>query len=113
MAKKKDEITSTGLERNVAATLAYSVGLVTGILFLIIEKDDKFVRFHAMQSIVTNLIAIIVNWLLIFSIIGIVLVPLWLLFAIIVWVTLMYKAYKDEEYELPYVGKFVKEKIKY
>ena len=45
------EKTSTGLPKNTAAALAYSIGWMTGIIFLLVEKD-KFVRFHAMQSII-------------------------------------------------------------
>src|SRR5207248_7890986 len=50
MAPLHTEKTSTGLEANLAAALSYLVGFVTGIIFLLIEKDNKFVRFHAMQS---------------------------------------------------------------
>ena len=42
--------TSTGLDANVAAALTYAVGWVTGLAFLVMEKDNRFVRFHAMQS---------------------------------------------------------------
>jgi len=44
---------SSGLTSNIAAALAYVLGLVTGIIFLVLEpyKRDRFVRFHAMQSI--------------------------------------------------------------
>ena len=44
------EKTSTGLDANVAAALSYLVGFVTGIIFLLVEKENRFVRFHAMQS---------------------------------------------------------------
>ena len=42
--------TSTGLDANVAAALTYAIGWVTGLAFLVMEKDNRFVRFHAMQS---------------------------------------------------------------
>ena len=42
---------STGIQPNVAALLAYLVGFVSGLVFFLIEKENKFVRFHAMQSI--------------------------------------------------------------
>ena len=47
------EKTSTGLQENVAGLLCYVLGWVTGLIFILIEKENKFVRFHAMQSIVT------------------------------------------------------------
>jgi len=37
----------SGLEPNVAAALSYVLGAISGIIFLLIEKEDKFVRFHA------------------------------------------------------------------
>ncbi|UCC18134.1 MAG: hypothetical protein JSU58_01040, partial [Dehalococcoidales bacterium] len=38
--------TSTGLDQNVASLLCYLFGWVTGIIFLILEKENKLVRFH-------------------------------------------------------------------
>ena len=36
--------------RNLVAALSYFLGFITGIVILLVEKDDKFIRFHAMQS---------------------------------------------------------------
>ena len=44
--------TSMGLEPNTAGLLCYLLGWVTGIIFFILEKDNKYVRFHALQSII-------------------------------------------------------------
>jgi hypothetical protein len=44
---------STGLDENIAGLLCYVAGWVTGIIFLVIEKDSKTVKFHAWQSIFT------------------------------------------------------------
>ena len=44
---------TTGLEPNVAGLLCYLGGWITGIIFLVIEQKSRFVRFHALQSIVT------------------------------------------------------------
>ena len=38
-------------DRNIVAALSYVLGFITGIVILLVEKDDKFIRFHAMQSI--------------------------------------------------------------
>ncbi|PYL58803.1 MAG: hypothetical protein DMF30_01415 [Verrucomicrobia bacterium] len=43
--------TSTGLPANVAAAIA-CIPLIGGIIFYILEKQDNFVRFYAMQSII-------------------------------------------------------------
>ena len=45
--------TSTGLASNVAGLLCYVGGWISGIVFLVIEKKSKFVKFHAWQSIMT------------------------------------------------------------
>ena len=42
---------SINMQPNLAALLSYLLGFVTGLIFYLIEKDNKFVRFHAMQSI--------------------------------------------------------------
>ena len=65
---------STGLDENVAALLSYIFGWVSGLIFFLIEKDSRLVRFHAMQSILLNAAALVV---------GIVLWFVWVFVAII------------------------------
>ena len=43
--------TSTGLAENVAGLLCYVLGWISGLIFILIEPENKFVRFHAIQSI--------------------------------------------------------------
>jgi len=45
--------TSTGLTENVAGLLCYILGWVSGFVFILIEQENKFVRFHTMQSIIS------------------------------------------------------------
>ncbi len=64
-APKRDEqnfstITSTEVDPKVAAALSYILGIVTGMIFLVLEKQNRFVRFHAAQSIVVSLFLVIV-----------------------------------------------------
>ena len=54
MSEKKS---STGLESNIAGLLSYLVGWITGLIFFLIEQEDEFVRFHAMQSIIVEDVA--------------------------------------------------------
>ena len=104
---------------NVAGLLTYILGFITGIIFLVIEpyKNDKFVRFHAFQSIFFN-VALIVFWIaytIVASILGFVtlgilavvmgLVGLLISLAILAyWIFLMYKAYNNELYKIPFIG---------
>ena len=98
------EKTGTGLPKNTAAALAYVLGWLTGIVFLIIEKDS-FVRFHAMQSVVTFGALTILTLL---PVIGWVLSPLVIILGFILWLLLIYKAYQGEEFKLPWLGDWAK-----
>ena len=100
------ERTSTGLDANVAAALSYLVGFVTGIIFLVVEKENRFVRFHAMQStllfaglVAVNILLQIVPFLgqLVFVF---VIMPL----SAVLWLLLMFKAFQGDEFKLPLVG---------
>lgn len=97
--------TSVGLDENIEGLLCYVLGWVSGIVFLIIEKKSKFVKFHALQSIITFLalfvIGMVAGWIPVFGfIISLVLWPI----QIILWILLIYKAYKGEMFKLPIVG---------
>lgn len=96
--------TSTGLQPNVAALLSYLAGFVTGIIFFVIEKDNKFVRFHAFQSLVLFGGLFVVQMVLIFTIVLIILVPILNIATLILWVVLMVKAYNGEMFKLPVIG---------
>jgi uncharacterized membrane protein len=111
MEKRDLGKTSLGMEANVAAVLSYVLGPVTGIIFYLVEKDNKFVRFHAMQSmiifgglLVINLansfvLKIILPWQvssMISGILGII--------GLVLWVVLMIKAYQGDYFKLPVIG---------
>jgi len=97
--------TSTGIQPNVAAMLSYLVGFITGIIFYLIEKENKFVRFHAMQSMLIFGFLLVLNFILpIIPIIGWILLPFVGLLTIILWIVLMVKGYQGEYFKLPVVG---------
>lgn len=97
--------TSTGLQANVAGLLAYLLGVITGIIFYLIEKDNKFVRFHAMQSIVVFGALFVLSMVLNFiPVIGWALLPILGLLGLILWIVLMIKAYQGEYFKLPIAG---------
>jgi len=102
---------STGLQPNVAALLSYLAGFITGIIFLVIEKDNKFVRFHAMQSIIIFGGLFILQFACIVSIFLIFLVPIINLVSLILWIILMVKAYQGDRFKLPIVGDIAEKKI--
>ncbi len=97
--------TSLGMEANVAALLSYLAGFITGIIFYVLEKENKFVRFHAMQSILVFGSLFILSVLLgMMPFIGWALMNLIWVLEVILWVLLMLKAYKGEYFKLPITG---------
>jgi uncharacterized membrane protein len=107
---------SSGMANNVVGLLCYIAGWITGLIFLLIEpyKNDKFVRFHAFQSIFFNvsliplyIVFIILGFILGAIHLGILMLPLWLLMAVGIfgtWIFLMFKAYNNETFKLPIIG---------
>ncbi|OLE54856.1 MAG: hypothetical protein AUG51_05810 [Acidobacteria bacterium 13_1_20CM_3_53_8] len=60
---------SIGLDGNIAAALGYPIGIIA-IICLIIEKENRFVKFHALQSILLHVAFVVVAIAL--SVLGIV-----------------------------------------
>lgn len=95
---------STGLDANIAALLCYVAGWISGLVFFFIEKDSRFVRFHAMQSILVSGALSIAS-----GVIGSI--PFIRFFAFFIgllhfifWIVMMYKAYNWETFKLPVAG---------
>jgi uncharacterized membrane protein len=99
--------TALGTDENVAAALSYILGWISGVAVLLLEHENRFVRFHAMQStIVFGVLSVawfvcvavipILGWIISF----IVIPPL----SAVLWLVLMFKAYQGERYKVPVVG---------
>ena len=98
-----------GLDEKQASAVAYLGLFVTGIIFLVLEKSNKVVRFHAMQSTLVFIALGIVSWLvgLLFGgipVIGWLLVQAIRLIIFASWVFLMYMAYKGTDFKVPVIG---------
>jgi uncharacterized membrane protein len=103
---------TTGLDQNIAGALTYLGGAVTGVLFLIIDKDNKFVRFHAMQSTITFVAVLVLSFVFFaIPIIGWILYPLFMIGVLVLWLFLMYKAFNGQMYKLPYVGDLAEKQL--
>ena len=101
--------TSMNLEENVAGALCYVLGWITGIIFYIMEKENKTVRFHAVQSIIVFLplmivVGILQVILLFVPFVGWAISGLMGLLVFVLWLVLMFKAYQGEKFKLPIVG---------
>jgi len=107
---------TSGMSENVAATLSYVLGWLTGVIFYLIDKRP-YVRFHAAQSIVTfgglHLLRIVLG--MIFGIgffyggfggwgIGWLLIGCISLLSLVLWIVLMIKAYQGERFMVPIAG---------
>ena len=106
------EKTSMGMEQNVAGLLCYLVGWISGLVFFLMEKENRFVRFHAMQSIVVfgglTVVSLIVG---VIPVIGWIVGWLIGVLALVLWIFLMLKAYRNEMYKLPWAGDFAEKHI--
>jgi uncharacterized membrane protein len=120
------ERSSTGLEANIAAALSYFFGLLSGALFFAIENDSRFVKFHAMQSMLVSVAAIVVyiaytivfmilwrlpfiGWIAgLFGTLGWALLALGFLG---LWLFCMFKAFQGERFKLPYLGEVAEKQV--
>ena len=96
---------STGMAANVAGLLCYLLGPVTGIVFLVVERDSSFVRFHAVQSTVALGSLTVINVCVgLIPLIGWLIAPLLPIAYFLLWILLMVKAYQGERFALPIAG---------
>jgi uncharacterized membrane protein len=107
-------VAQAGLDENVASALCYLLGLITGVLFLVLEpyNRSRTVRFHAFQAIFLNIawfiayigLTIIAFVPVIGTVISLVFTFVLPLVALVLWLLLMYKAYNGQKWVLPIVG---------
>ena len=108
----ENEKTKLGIGENVEGALAYLVGWVSGIVLLLLEKENKFVRFHAMQSIAVfvplTVLSLVVGYI---PFIGGFLTWVLSVGTLVLWVFLMVQAVQSKAYKLPYVGEFAEQQV--
>lgn len=113
----------TGLAPNVASLLCYVCTIITGIIFLVIEKEDKEVKFHAWQAIFLGgaaiALSIVINVLgfvfasiagflgMIISLLGFVVN----IGIFVIWIIAMIKAYKGEHWLIPFIGNLAEQQV--
>ena len=117
---------STGLDENVAALLSYIFGWISGLIFFLMEKESRLVRFHAMQSILLNatfivlLIALYIAWAVVVIVLAMIsdvlasiggllfglLILVFFIAILIAWVMCLIKAYGQQYFKLPIIGNF-------
>ena len=119
-------IDETGLPPNLAACLACIFSLVGGIVFLVLEKKDKFVRFYAMQAVILGGAALVfymalefISWIvshiaflggLLVILLQFVGMLVGLAYVALIIVTAV-KAFSGKEWEIPYLGKIARDQL--
>ncbi|MFD1954637.1 DUF4870 domain-containing protein [Paenibacillus thailandensis] len=103
---------STGIDPKTAGLLCYLFWFVTGIVFLIAEKQSRFVKFHALQSIAASFILMGVHFLfgwipLIGAIVSFILWPV----TVVLWIALMALALQGKAYKLPIIGEWSEQQV--
>ena len=93
--------------------LAYSGGLISGLLVIVLVRHDGFARFHAMQSIVTFSTLLVAHLLLgSFGTFGSVARVPFFVSVVVLWIYLMVCAWRGQRYHLPVVGAFAEHLLK-
>jgi len=115
---------STGLDENIAALLTYVFGWVSGLIFFLLEKDSKLVRFHAMQSIMFNVFVAVLcfaGWIvtivlvliasqlpdILGTLVGLLATLVWIILGaglLIAWILCLVRAYQGKFFKLPFIG---------
>ena len=118
--------TSSGLPAPIAAGIACIFPLIGGIIMLLLERKNRFVRFYALQSIFFALAWALFNLVMRLSIGffhflpiigGIVRGLLWLIWALaglaffICWIMAIVKSFSGVEWEMPYIGRITRNQM--
>ena len=115
MAEKLEVIgkSSTGMDENVAALVSILFAPISSLIFFLIEKDSKFVKFHALQSgilaVALGLASIILGFI---PVIGWIILAILPLATFVLYIFMLMKAYKGEWFELPVIGKIAMDQLK-
>ncbi|WP_235588766.1 DUF4870 domain-containing protein [Sporosarcina koreensis] len=109
-SKVEGNKTSIGLTENVGGLLCYI--FIIGLIFLFMEKENRFIRFHALQSVFTAIAILLISIILGFipfigAIASLLLSPL--AFALMIF--MMYQAYQGNYYKLPFIGDMVENQL--
>jgi uncharacterized membrane protein len=99
---------TTSIPPGIAAAAAYLFIIIGGLVMLAIEKEDRFVRFHAAQSIVfwvcVLILAALLHWIPVIR-------ELFSIVFIAAWIFLMYQAWMNREFEIPFLGAIARKQV--
>ncbi|MCK4549164.1 MAG: hypothetical protein KAU49_03305 [Candidatus Krumholzibacteria bacterium] len=99
---------TTAIPPGIAAAASYFFPFLGGLVMLAVEKEDRLVRFHAAQSIVfwvcVMILAALIGWIPVINV-------LFSIVFIAVWIFLMYQAWTNKEFEIPYLGAIARKQV--
>lgn len=112
----------SGLAPNIASLLCYLCMPITGIVFLVIEKENKDVKFHAWQATIFGVayIVLLIVLQILTAIMGAIagflgalfgiLIPVVAVGVFVLWIICLIKAYQGERWKIPFLGEFAAKK---
>jgi uncharacterized membrane protein len=107
-----EEKTSLGLTPNLTAALAYVLGFISGIIVFVLEKENRYVRFHSMQSMILSVAIFVLNIVVGFiPIVGPLLAMIVCIIGIVCWLIALIKAAQGQFYKLPVIGEYAEKQI--
>ena len=103
--------TSIGTEEHIAVAISYALGWLTGLIVLLIEKENETVRYHAAQSIIVFGSITILNIILpmILFVFAIPLMGLINLVAVILWIVFIVKALTQNPLKLDFLASYAEQ----
>ena len=103
--------TRFGLSENIEGALAYVFGIISGLVFLIAENDNRFIRFHSLQSImffvciaVLNIVVSVIFFVPFFGFFEFIVRGFIALASFIAYITLIILAYCGKVVKIPFIG---------
>jgi uncharacterized membrane protein len=101
------QFTSMGIEPRLASALCYALFWLSGLVILFVEKQNREVRYHAMQSVLFFGGLMILIWLVgLLPFISILLVPFLYFVWFAAWIGLMVTAYINYPVKIPVVSDY-------
>lgn len=110
--RPQEDHSSLGINENLAGLLCYVFGWISGLIFMAAEKNSKFVKFHAAQSLTLGFVVFVLCFILdkllslfwyFWPMISVITSLLELAY-VIISIFLAIKAYQRQRYELPIFG---------
>lgn len=107
-------MTDSDRDRNIVAAICYIpfFSIVISIIILFVEKDDRFIRFHALQALLFSIVYFSAVFLLGgLPFLGGIVLGLIFILALFVWIFGIISAFKGKIFKLPYLGKIAEGRV--